>query len=40
MLTQGTNGGADSYRRDTQQSEGLQMSPVIANARNDGDRCE
>ena len=35
----GTNGGADSYRRGNQQREGVQVSPMSAAARNDGDRC-
>ena len=39
MQTQGTNGGADSYRRGNQQREGVQVSPMSAAAHNDGDRC-
>jgi hypothetical protein len=39
MQTQGTNRGADSYRRGNQQREGVQVSPMSAAAHNDGDRC-
>jgi hypothetical protein len=38
MQTQGTNGGADSYRRGNQQRVGVQVSPMSAAVRNDGDR--
>ena len=39
MQIQGTEGGADSYRQDNRQKEGVHVSPKSAAARNDGDRC-
>jgi hypothetical protein len=39
MQTQGTHGEADRNREGNQQREGVQVSPMSAAVRNEGDRC-